>query len=255
MIVQLSIAIYLIGVNWLSYAKQIPIKPFLHIPWLLPGWIPLLLWFFYPLYQPKTREKISFKTLAVYLIILGLVFGSQIKPTKVFYELVRTEATTSAISTFTKNPIQRDGMATLTAYLGSLAGGRDELIYRVILSLVIFGLFREIDHFRKAQMSLSPKHWLVILIEGGLIASGKIQFSDILPLLTVVMLSSLLIRLWRENSHWIIAGLVWSAVLMITPMAGIWLVTPIAIIFYPWPYALSWLVAGLINPLMLGGWW
>lgn len=255
MIVQLSMAIYLIGVNWLSYAKQIPTKPFLNIPWLLPGWIPLLFGIFYPLYQPKKREKGTFRTLVAYLIILGLVLGSQIKPSKVFTELIKNEKTTSAIMVFTQNPLQGDGMARLSAYLGAMAQGHDELMYWVVLATVIFGLWREIKNFETRWVKLGLRHWLVILIESGLVASGKIQFSDILPFLTGVMFLSLLIRLWKENSNWVVSGLVWSAILMINPMAGIWLVAPIAVIFYPRQYAISWIVAGLINPLMIGGWW
>lgn len=252
--IQMIIAIYLVVINWLSYAKQIPIKPFLGIPFLFSGLIPALIYLGFWLYQPRLGGKISRQTITAFFLVIVAVLGLELAPSPMFSQTVNLATTTAVMPKFVPGLTTGVGVETAIAYLGVLLGGNDLLVYRALLVLVTITIFTMVVNMAKMPLKLNFRHWVSMILGMIFISVGLVKFNDMLTLLSFVLMSITLFNMWYVKSNVIFSGIIWFAILAINPMAGLCLVTPLALLSYPRQYLFNWLVAISINPLMIGGW-
>lgn len=258
-ILTLGIAGYLVVTNWLSYTKNLPGRPFMGIEGLAGGYVPVIMSLPFFLYLPwkKTWARIAEGSIAILitgLIIISLAGIIQIAPSQDFERQVESARVSSVVPSYGSGlklegaRTVGKGVETLFAYLPQIN------IYRLLVSLSLVILGWQIYEAMKKPFKFDAREFIGLVILGLGITSGKLMFDDLLPLLIFLTLGRALFFDWAGNYEAVTSGIIWAGMLMINPVACLYLFVPLLLLYDPKKLIYASGVALLINPLMIGGW-
>lgn len=252
----------LIITNWLTYTKNIPIRPFLGVAWLQGAFIPMFLslpfWFYQELAITKMIIKGMGYSILVFLIAVQVgAFLMPLKASEGFDRRVSEKMSRSVIPSYgsgiklDRESAQGGGMETAMAYLLSTPAQKPDMMYSILLIIAIFvlgGIFT-------LKLNWDWRYAVATVIAGFAMAVKVLMFTDLLSLMWFAVLIYLW-SVWSIEGRYakIIHGLIWTGLLIVNPLAAIFVVSPIALLFKPKACIVGWVIALLIAPLMVGAW-
>lgn len=264
-ILVLGTAVYIVVTNWLSYTKNLPGRPFMGIQGLAGGYIPLIMSIPFFLYLPwkKNWARIveSSKAILIFgVVIIVLASIIKIAPRQEFERQVESARTSSVVPSYGSGlkleggRTMGKGFETLFAYLGESTKLPHEKLYQFLVAWGLVLLSWQIYEVLKKPSKFGLKEYLGLVVLGLAIILGKVMFVDLLPLVIFFAHGKALFVEWVGSYEWIIVGILWASMLMINPIACLYLVAPLLLIYDPKKLIYASGVAMLINPLMIGGW-
>lgn len=258
-ILALGIAGYLVVTNWLSYTKNLPGRPFMGIEGLSGGYVPVIMSLPFFLYLPwkKTWARITERSGAILtggVLIILLASILKVTPSQEFELQVETARVSSVVPSYGSGlklegaRTVGNGVETLFAYLPQIN------LYQLLVSLGLVILGWQIYEALKKPLKFGVREFIGLAILGLAIISGKVMFVDLLPLVIFLALGRALFFEWTGSYEVITSGIIWAAMLMINPVACLYVFVPLLLISDPKKLIYASGVALLINPLMIGGW-
>lgn len=264
-ILVLGIAVYLVVTNWLSYTKNLPGRPFMGIEGMAGGYVPLIMSIPFFLYQPWkknwTRIVESLKAMLIIgVVVISLTSIIKTIPQPEFERQVESARISSVVPGYgseLKLEGERTvgkGFETLFAYLGEASSLPQVRLYQFLVAWSLVLLSWQIYESHLKPLKFGLREYLGLTTLGLAIILGKVRFVDLLPLVIFFALGRALLIEWVGSYEWIIAGIIWASMLMINPIACLYLIVPLLLIYDPRKLIYASGVALLINPLMIGGW-